>query len=126
MELEYSDTSNKELDALLKGILTVTPKAGETYICGSLQGRGIRVQRWRVREWLQIVDPIGRAVRWTCSVQRRVYNVRAPNSLWHIDSNHKLIAWRFVFHGCIDGYSQTIIYLKCTTNNLSAATLKYF
>ncbi len=22
----------------------------------------------------------------------------------HIDSNHKLIAWRFVFHGCIDGY----------------------
>ena len=31
-----------------------------------------------------------------------------------------------MFHGCTDGYSRTIIYLKCSTNNLSAATLCYF
>ncbi len=126
MHVEYSDMSNTELDTLLKDILGLTPRAGESYIRGSLRGRGVHVQRWRVRERLQVVDPIGRAVRWTNAIQRRVYNVKAPNSLWHIDSNHKLIAWRFVFHGCIDGFSRTIIYLKCSTNNLSAATLSYF
>jgi hypothetical protein len=126
MGVEYSNMSNTELDTLVKDILALTPKAGESYIRGSLRGRGVHVQRWRVRQRLQVVDPIGRAVRWTCAIQRGVYNVKAPNSLWHIDSNHKLIAWRFVFHGCTDGYSRTIIYLKCSTNNLSAATLCYF
>eukprot|EP00794_Sanderia_malayensis_P020717 gene20717-22750_t len=56
----------------------------------------------------------------------RVYNVPAPNCLWHIDTNHKLIAWRFLFHGCIDGYSRTIIYVKCTDNNLASTAAKYF
>ena len=27
-----------------------------------------------------------------------------PNSLWHIDGYHKLIRWRIVIHGVIDGY----------------------
>lgn len=61
-----------------------------------------------------------------CCPKASIQCYKAPNSLWHIDSNDKLIAWRFVFHGCTDGYSRTIIYLKCSTNNLSAATLCYF
>ncbi len=44
----------------------------------------------------------------------------------HIDSNHKLIAWRFVFHGCIDGYSRTVIYLECCTNNRAYTVLTFF
>ena len=49
-----------------------------------------------------------------------------PNYLWHIDSNHKLIAQRFVIHGCIDGFSRTIIYLHCTTNNRADTVLEFF
>ena len=60
------------------------------------------------------------------TIQRRLYNVPAPNHLWHIDSNHKLIQWKFVVHGCIDGNSPTIIYLKCRTNNLAATALEFF
>ena len=41
------------------------------------------------------------------------------NSVWHIDGNHKLIRWRFVIHGAIDGYSRLITFLKCHTNNKS-------
>lgn len=52
--------------------------------------------------------------------------MKGPNSLWHIDGNHKLIPWRFVVHGCIDGYSRTIIYLECVTNNLSSTVLQLF
>ena len=41
----------------------------------------------------------------------------------HIDSHHKLIRWRLVIHGCIDGYSRLIIYLYCCNNN-KAETVK--
>ena len=41
----------------------------------------------------------------------------------HIDSHHKLIRWRLVIHGCIDGYSRLIIYLHCCNKN-KAETVK--
>ena len=47
--------------------------------------------------------------------RRRVYSVEGPNSLWHIDGNHKLIRWKVVIHGGIDGHSRTIVFLKCAT-----------
>ena len=34
-----------------------------------------------------------------------------------MDGNHKLIKWRFIIHGCVDGYSRLIVFLKCATNN---------
>ncbi len=123
---QFANISNVELDELLRNIMALTPRAGESYIRGSLRSRGIRIQRWRVRERLKVLDPVGRAARRSRAIQRRVYNVLAPNCLWHIDTNHKLIGWRFVTHGCIDGYSRTITHLKCATNNLSATALQYF
>ena len=42
------------------------------------------------------------------------------------DSNHKLITWRFIIHGCIDGFSRTVIYLTCRTNNRAATVLELF
>ena len=51
----------------------------------------MKVQRYRVRESLERVDPGGAAVRAVQSIQRRTYTVAGPNSLWHIDGNHKLI-----------------------------------
>lgn len=43
-----------------------------------------------------------------------------------MDSNHKLIAFRFVYHGCIDGFSRNIIYLHCATDNKSSTVLSLF
>lgn len=43
-----------------------------------------------------------------------------------MDSNHKLTSFRFVYHGCVDGYSRMIIYLKCLTNNKSREVLTLF
>lgn len=47
-------------------------------------------------------------------------------SIRHIDGNHKLINWRFVIHGSIDGFSRTISYLKCSTNNRADTVLELF
>ena len=34
--------------------------------------------------------------------------------------------WKFVIHGCIDGYSRLITYLKCSDNNSAAAVFNCF
>ena len=44
----------------------------------------------------------------------------------HIDGNHKLIRWRFVIHGGIDGYSRKIVYLHCSNNNKALTVLYLF
>uniref|UniRef100_A0A3B3QRV3 Integrase catalytic domain-containing protein n=1 Tax=Paramormyrops kingsleyae TaxID=1676925 RepID=A0A3B3QRV3_9TELE len=122
----FSSLSNTELDNIILRVLALTPNAGETYIAGSLRGRGVRVQRWRIRERLRILDPVGRAVRRRRAIRRRVYNVHLPNQLWHTDTNHKLNAWGFVFHGCVDGFSRCITYLKCCTNSRASTALELF
>ena len=43
-----------------------------------------------------------------------------------IDGHHKLIRWRFVTHGGIDGYSRLIVYLKCSTDNQAATVFNAF
>ena len=106
--------------------MTLTPYSGENYIRGALQGRGITIQRFRIRESLSRIDPVGRAIRRRRQIVRRTYNVTSPNHLWHIDSNHKLISWRIVIHGCIDGYSRAIIYLRCCANNKASSVLEFF
>ena len=42
------------------------------------------------------------------------------------DGHHKLIRWRIVTHGGIDGYSRLIVYLKCSSNNKSSTVYELF
>ncbi|KAL3864604.1 hypothetical protein ACJMK2_006269 [Sinanodonta woodiana] len=107
----YSDISDDNLDRMIHNILSLTPESGETYVQGSL--------RDGVLERLQIIDPDGRAVKQRRAIHQRTYNITVPNQLWYMDSNHNLISWWFVIHGCIDGASRCIIYLKCLANNLA-------
>ena len=37
-----------------------------------------------------------------------------------------MITWRFVIHGCIDGFSRTVVYLTCCTNNCAQTVLELF
>ena len=40
--------------------------------------------------------------------------------------NHKLIKWRFVIHGGIDGFSRAIVYIHCSTNNRGSTVKNLF
>ncbi|KTF78760.1 hypothetical protein cypCar_00048059 [Cyprinus carpio] len=63
---------------------------------GLLQAQGLRVQYERVRASMHRVDTIGVISRITnlgCIV-RRTYSVPSPQSLMHMDTNHKLIRIR--------------------------------
>ena len=103
MENSFTDITDEDLDTYMQHALNLTPYSGETYVRGSLRGRGINFRRFRIRESLKRIDGIGRVVRRQYAICRRTYN--GPNHLWYIDSNHKLISWRFVIHEYIDGYS---------------------
>lgn len=72
------------------------------------------------------VDPCGVQQRMRNILHRREYKVKGPNSLWHIDGNHKLIRWRIVIHGGVDGYSRVPVYLLASDNNRAETVLYSF
>ena len=41
-----------------------------------------------------------------------VSHSEGPNAVCHIDGNHKVIKWRSVIHGGIDGFSRVVMYLR--------------
>lgn len=123
----WSDIDDAELDTIIRGYISrhgVT--TGQTYIIGHIRSLGHLVQRDRVRAAINRVDPTNTALRWAAVITRRVYSVPWPNSLWHIDGHHSLIRWGFVVHGCIDGFSRMITFLKCSTNNRSDTVMSSF
>ena len=105
------------------GILT--PNIGRRRFIGALRSRGLNVQRWRVTECLRRVDPVGTALRWRMTIHRRKY-VPTPNSLWHIDTGHKVIRYKLITHVCIDGKTSLILYAACRDNNKAGTVLSLF
>ncbi|VDI57833.1 Hypothetical predicted protein [Mytilus galloprovincialis] len=123
----FSQISDNELDVELGKILKDFPLCGENLLKQMLIIKRIRVPRWRLRESVHRMDSRGVRERQTGRLHRRVYNVMGPNHLWHIDTNHKLVRWRFVsIVGGIDGFSRLIMFLKCTDNNISETLLQCF
>jgi len=121
---QFSSISTIDLDLIVREILDNSPNSGEKMVIGALQSRGLKIQRDKVRLSLDRVNPDRNSIR--RKIVRRVYSVGGPNHLWHMDGNHKLIRWRFVIHGCIDGFSRLIVFLKCVTNNRAATVLDHF
>ncbi|CAC5384765.1 unnamed protein product [Mytilus coruscus] len=123
---QYSSICDDDLDQLLQPIIEENPHLGYRSIQARLKVCGHFCPETRVRAALVRLDPAAVAMRWCDTVQRRKYRVAGPNSLWHIDGNHKLIRWRFVVHGGIDGFSRLIVFLTISTNNKSATVLQSF
>lgn len=124
--IEYSVITESELDALVERFVASFPTAGQKTLAGHLSTLGYRIQRHKIRESLYRVDPFGVEKRCRRLLHRRKYRVPGPNSLWHIDGNHKLVRWRFVVHGGIDGFSRIPVYLAASPNNRSETVLRHF
>ena len=122
----YSAISNDQLADLICSMLRQNPNLGEKSVDGLLRAQGHIVQRQRIRDTIWAVDPEGVQARLRRCLHRREYQVEAPNALWHIDGYHKLIRWKIVIHGAIDGYSRLVVFLKAATNNRSETALSAF
>ncbi|PIK62376.1 hypothetical protein BSL78_00695 [Apostichopus japonicus] len=111
---------------MVTAAFTRNPNYGEKMVRGLVASKGIKVQRQRLRQSLRRVDPQGIQRRKATALHRRQYRVEGPNSVWHVDGNHKLIRWRFVIHGGIDGYSRIPVFLRCAPNNRAETMLSSF
>ena len=124
--LTYSNITDASLDRHIELIKLRHPHDGERLLIGHLRARGIVVPRSRLRASIHRVDPVNTELRRRVTLRRRVYFAKGPNSVWHIDGHHKLIRWRLVTHGGIDGFSRTIVYLQCSDNNRATTVLRTF
>ena len=84
------------------------------------------VSRKRIRESLRRVDPFGVEAHVRNVLHHIKYSVPSHNDLWHIDGYHRLIWWHIVIHGCIDGYSRMITFLRASANNRADTVLNAF
>lgn len=87
----YSNIGDEELDRLIESTNRSFPTWGVRQMYGHLISVGFRLQYDRIRESLRRVDPQGSYMRRLRHLRRRKYSVAGPQSLWHIDGNHKLI-----------------------------------
>lgn len=114
---DFSEIYENDLEEQVGKILNKFPLCGENML---------RHQKWRLRDRIHQFDKEGVQSRKIGRLHRRIYNVKGPNLLWHIDSNHKLELWRFVVIDGIDGFSRLVTYLKCADNNTSRMVLDCF
>lgn len=78
----------------------------------------ITVPRDTVMRILRELDPEASALRKARKLQRRVYTSPGANAAWHIDGYDKLKPYGLPVHGCVDGFSRRVIWLKvCKSNN---------
>ena len=112
------------IENYLQEVMSTYPNLGESYARGVLLNKRIKIKRERLRQILKRLkqsQPLAMSV-----IRRRQYQTRTANSMWHLDSTHKLIHWRFITSGCVDGLSRKVIWLKCADNNRADTTYNYF
>ncbi len=89
----YSSMLDVEVDAVVARVQQQFPTWGNRQMYGHFVSIGIRLPHQRIREAQRRVDPEGSILRQLSSLRRRRYSVPGPQSLWHIDGNHKLIRY---------------------------------
>ena len=124
--LGFTEISDQRLDELVIRYKQTHPFDGERMLIGYLRSQDIHLPRRRIRECIHRVDAGGVRSRSVKLIQRRTYYAKGANYVWHMDGNHKLVRWKFVIHGAVDGYSRLVTFLKCSTNNRASTVLDSF
>ena len=125
-QASYSDINDSELDMFTQQFVIMHPFSGQRSLERYLRNLGLRIQHCKLQNSLMRVDPSGVCKHLRQSLHQRKYSVAMPNSLWHIDGLHRLIRWRIVIHGAIDGFSRLPVYLGASSNNKAETVLQHF
>ena len=83
----------------------------------ALRISGHQVPRNVVEQLMRELDPEGCEIRKARRLRRRTYRVPGPNHCWHTDGYDKLKPYGFPIHGCIDGWSRKIMWLRVARSN---------
>lgn len=141
---DLSQISDEELDRHMLNIYEQFPSFGRRMIDGYLLHLGERVPRQKIIEsYRRVIGPTTTTFR-ARRIQRLVYSVPGPNSLWHHDGQHGmsfislsqpgsllnispgLIRWKIVIHAFIDGFSRLLLGIRASHNNRAETVLQLF
>jgi hypothetical protein len=87
---------------------------------------GLVVSRETIRILLHIIDPDGIEKRKAKRLRRRIYSNPGPNAVWHIDGYDKLSRFGVRIHGCVDGFSRKIIWMKAGITNKNPNVIAWY
>ena len=90
----------------------------------ALTRKGFAVDEDSVRLALKGVE--GVALRSRHKLRSRKYYAKGPNDIWHLDGNDKLKPYGFSIHGCIDGFSRKMLWLKLSPSNKNPSEIAYY
>ncbi|KAL0061141.1 hypothetical protein AAF712_012061 [Marasmius tenuissimus] len=121
-----SDISDDDLDEAMKSIIIAFPSFGRRLIHGHLKFMGIHIPRSRVVASYGWVVGLPTQLFGVRRINRRIYTVPGPNSLWHHDGQHGLIRYKIVIHAFIDGFSCMVTGIQASNNNRAATVLDVF
>ena len=109
-----TSNSNQQLRRRLQEIINGPGSSGGyRTVWHTLQMEGWQIPRNIVTSLLKELDPEGTEFRTARD------NHPGLNNAWHIDGYDKLKPFGFPIHGCIDGFSRKIIWLRLTRSNNS-------
>ena len=97
--------------------------SGYRSVWHTLRLEGFQVPRQTVEQYLREMDPEGCEARTRRRLKRRVYVNQGPNCCWHMDGYDKLKPYGFLIHGCIDGFSRKILWLRLSRSNNSPSVV---
>ena len=92
----------------------------------ALRLKGIQVPRQVVEELFRQVDPVCCHERKAHCLQRRQYTNPGRNFAWHTDGYDKLKPYGFPIHGCVDGFSGRVLWLKVSRTSNDPAVVAGF
>ncbi|KZS09234.1 Uncharacterized protein APZ42_026600 [Daphnia magna] len=84
----YTHVSDDKLKVYMTGVLNKNPRFGLQMFKGYLVSQNVLLKQKRLRSCYQDVR-ISENAPMTYRIHRRVYHVRSPLTLWHIDGHHK-------------------------------------
>lgn len=77
----------------------------------------LRVKRDNVMALMRKLIPQGIQLRANRTFIKRVHSSNGPNHVWHVDRYGKLKPYGLGLSGCIDGFSQKVLWLRCGASN---------
>ena len=86
----------------------------------------VNIKRDVVMKLLRELDPNGSENRKAHRLRRRQYVPVGPNFCWHADGYDKLKPYGLPIHGCVDGFSRRILWLKVSKTNNDPIVPAYF
>ena len=108
---------NTVRDKILRELSGPGSSGGYRNMWHTLRMENIQVPRHVVESLMRELDPAGCEERKSRRLRRRRYFSTGPNHTWHVDGYDKLKPYGFPIHGCIDGWSRKILWLKVSNSN---------